>query len=90
MDLTLKKVENSWWPRLTSQPQKPVWLKIDFDRWVSEEDLADEDVRDVREDYPDLYKKLQQEEIGYMKGEVVYNNYFQFQNYSNAEECLVY
>lgn len=69
IDFTLVKVEKGWWSRLISQPQKPAWLKIDFDRWQSEEDLNDdEDIRDVREDYPDLYNRLQKEEMGYRKG----------------------
>ncbi|KAJ8919044.1 hypothetical protein NQ315_016950 [Exocentrus adspersus] len=67
VDLTLTKIEKGWWPRLTSQPQKPVWLKVDFDRWQSEDDLIEEDVRDIREDYPDLYDRLQKEEMGYRK-----------------------
>ncbi|KAJ8973372.1 hypothetical protein NQ317_007185 [Molorchus minor] len=67
VDLTLTKLDKGWWPRLTSQPQKPAWLKIDFDRWQSEDDLLDEDVRDVREDYPHLYDTLQKDELGYRK-----------------------
>lgn len=67
VNFTLVKVEKGWWPRLTSQPQKPAWLKIDFDRWQSEEDLNDEKVNDIRQDYPDLYDRLQKEEIGYRK-----------------------
>lgn len=44
-------------------------MKIDFDRWQSEDDLNDdENVRDIREDYPDLYDQLQKEEFGYRKG----------------------
>ena len=57
-----------WWPRLISQPQKPAWLKIDFDRWESEDLNDDDDVRDVREDYPNSYDQLQREEFGYKKG----------------------
>lgn len=70
VDFTLIKAEKGWWTRLTSQPQKPAWLKIDFDRWQTEEDLNDEeeDIRDIREDYPDLYDRLQKEEVGYRKG----------------------
>lgn len=55
---------------MTSQPQKPAWLKIDFDRWQLEDDFIDEEVRDVREAYPDLFDKLQKEEIGYIKGKL--------------------
>lgn len=69
IDFTLIKAEKGWWSRLTSQLQKPAWLKIDFDRWQSEEDLNDdEEIRDIREDYPDLYDRLQKEELGYRKG----------------------
>lgn len=71
IDFNIVKRNKDWWPRLTSKPQKPAWLKIDFDRWQSEEDLNsdDEKVRDIREDYPDLYNRLQKEEFGYIKGE---------------------
>lgn len=47
-----------------------MWLKVDFDRWKSEEDLDDEEVRDIREDYPDIYNKLQKEEMGYRKEDI--------------------
>lgn len=67
MDFTLVKKEKGWWSRLTAQILKPAWLKVDFDKWQSEEDINEEDARDVREDYPDLYDKLQKEEIGYKK-----------------------
>ncbi|XP_022900621.1 very-long-chain (3R)-3-hydroxyacyl-CoA dehydratase isoform X2 [Onthophagus taurus] len=66
VDFNLVKTEEGFWPRLISQPQKPAWLKIDFDKWQSEEDLNDE-VRDIRDDYPDIYEKLQKEEQGYKK-----------------------
>lgn len=68
IDLTLPKAEKGWWPRLTSQPQKPAWLKVDFDKWQSEDDILEEEVRDVREDYPSLYESLQKQEMGYIKG----------------------
>lgn len=58
---------------MTSTPQKPIWLKVDFDRWQSEEDLGDDsEVRDVREDYPHVYDQLQKEERGYKKGITYY------------------
>lgn len=69
VDISITKKQKSWWPRLTSQLQKPVWLKTDFDRWQTEDDcFDDEEARDIREDYPDLYKRLQKEEMGYRKG----------------------
>lgn len=69
-------MEKGWWSRLTSKPQKPAWLKIDFDRWQSEEDPNEEDVNDIREDYPGLYEQLQREELGYKPGMLCINIYF--------------
>ncbi|CAH0552699.1 unnamed protein product [Brassicogethes aeneus] len=67
VDFIITKAENGWWPRLISKPQKPAWLKIDFDRWQTEEDFNEEEVRDIQEDYPDLYDKLHKQEMGYRK-----------------------
>ena len=54
---------------MLSQPQKPHWLKIDFDRWRTEDDadLDDEMKRKVDNDYPGLYDKLHKEEFGYRR-----------------------
>lgn len=69
MDFSLKKKCPAWWPRLTSQPQKPSWLKIDFDKWTSEDlDDNEDEKRDICSDYPGMYDKLHQEEFGYKKG----------------------
>lgn len=69
IDLTLKKKSYGWWPRLTSKPQKPPWIKIDFDKWKSE-DMDDNEYenRDVNTDYPNTYDQLHKEEFGYRKG----------------------
>lgn len=64
---TLKKFKKTWWPRLTATPQKPAWLKIDFERWKSEDGDEEEEARDIVNDYPDLYKNLRKEELGYVK-----------------------
>ncbi|KAK3930700.1 Very-long-chain (3R)-3-hydroxyacyl-CoA dehydratase 3 [Frankliniella fusca] len=64
---TLKKVKKVWWSRLTATPQKPAWLKIDFERWKSEDGDEEEETRDIINDYPDLYKNLHKEELGYIK-----------------------
>ncbi|XP_066156429.1 very-long-chain (3R)-3-hydroxyacyl-CoA dehydratase [Euwallacea fornicatus] len=69
INITLHKKEPGWWPRLISTPQKPSWLKIDFDKWQSEDDLVDEAVNDIATDYPDVYKNLMKNELGYMKVE---------------------
>lgn len=69
VDFVLKKRSKNWWPRLTGQPQKPPWLKIDFDKWVSEDmDDVEETMRDICQDYPDMYDKLHKQEFGYRKG----------------------
>lgn len=71
VDFTLRKKSSGWWPRITSQPQKPPWLKIDFDKWKSEDvDDNEDDKRDVCQDYPDMYDKLHKEEFGYRKEEL--------------------
>ncbi|KAK9884762.1 hypothetical protein WA026_007610 [Henosepilachna vigintioctopunctata] len=64
----LVKAECDWWPRLISQPQKPHWLKIDFDKWQSPEDMNDnEQVGDLLTDHAGILDRLQKEEIGYRK-----------------------
>lgn len=80
VDFVLRKKCNSWWPRLTCQPQKPSWLKIDFDKWKSEDmDDNEDEKRDILNDYPDMYDKLHKEEFGYRKEDftkvylVIYN-----------------
>uniref|UniRef100_A0A336MJD7 Very-long-chain (3R)-3-hydroxyacyl-CoA dehydratase n=1 Tax=Culicoides sonorensis TaxID=179676 RepID=A0A336MJD7_CULSO len=67
IDFSIKKEENVWWPRLIAQPQKPSWLKIDFDKWKSEDDIDDEEERNLTQDYPGLYDKLSKEELGYRR-----------------------
>ncbi|XP_028049303.1 very-long-chain (3R)-3-hydroxyacyl-CoA dehydratase isoform X2 [Monomorium pharaonis] len=68
VDFVLRKRFNGWWPRLTSQPQKPSWLKIDFDKWKSEDmDDNEDEKRNILNDYPDMYDKLHKEEFGYRK-----------------------
>ncbi|KAJ6636308.1 Very-long-chain (3R)-3-hydroxyacyl-CoA dehydratase [Pseudolycoriella hygida] len=69
VSITLQKKVDTWWPRITSQPQKPQWLKIDFDRWRCdpEDDVEEDESRNVMNDYPGLYERLQKEEIGYRK-----------------------
>lgn len=70
IELHIRKAEPAWWLRLIATPQKPHWLRIDFDRWRSEDDGdKNEAVRDVREDYIEEYNKLQKQEIGYVRGE---------------------
>ena len=71
IDFALYKKSSGRWPRLTGQPQKPPWLKIDFDK-LTNDDVEDEEIeevmRDICQDYPDMYDKLHKEEYGYRKG----------------------
>lgn len=83
IECVVKKSEKSWWPRLVATPQKPHWLKIDFDRWHIEDDTLDEKPRDIRQDYYREYERLQKEEIGYIKEStktvyMVFYNFAQF------------
>lgn len=55
--------------RLVATPQKPHWLRVDFDRWRTEDDgELNDPPRDVREDYVEEYHNLQKQEIGYVRG----------------------
>ncbi|KAB7503169.1 Very-long-chain (3R)-3-hydroxyacyl-CoA dehydratase 3, partial [Armadillidium nasatum] len=64
IDFSLHKLEPKFWPRLLLSSQKPAWLKIDFEKWQHEDDLEDE-ARDIMDDYPGLYEKIQAEELGW-------------------------
>lgn len=85
VEFVLCKQKHEWWPRLTAQPQKPHWLKIDFDRWRPEDEDLEllTETRDIIVDYPGVHDELQKEEYGYRKeqGKTVYlvlYNLFQF------------
>ncbi len=49
-------------------------FQIDFDRWRCdpEDDVEEEETRNVMNDYPGLYERLQKDEIGYRKGKNVH------------------
>lgn len=69
IELLIRKAEPAWWVRLVATPQKPHWLRVDFDRWRTEDDAElNEPARDVREDYVEEYNNLQKQEIGYVRG----------------------
>ncbi|XP_041980644.1 very-long-chain (3R)-3-hydroxyacyl-CoA dehydratase isoform X2 [Aricia agestis] len=82
VDVIMSKEKAAWWPRLTAQPQKPAWVKINFDLWKSEDCDSEDETRDVMKDYPGMYDMLQKEEIGYRKDlkkvYLVIYNLFQF------------
>ncbi|KAM4675921.1 very-long-chain (3R)-3-hydroxyacyl-CoA dehydratase 3 [Discoglossus pictus] len=47
--ITVKKCEKVWWPRLTMQDRKPLFLSPDFDRWLDESD-AEMELREKEEE----------------------------------------
>ena len=77
--ICLKKKEADWWPRLLYEQKKLSWLKIDFDKWRSH-DTDDSDDNEnmmhlpegltatdaLRNKYPDVFRQLQREELGYI------------------------
>ncbi|XP_049301891.1 very-long-chain (3R)-3-hydroxyacyl-CoA dehydratase isoform X1 [Bactrocera dorsalis] len=68
VEFVIKKNEYKWWPRLVAAPQKPHWLRIDFDRWrIEDEMIEDEKPRNIMEDYSKELGKVQKEELGYFK-----------------------
>ena len=38
LEMVIGKVEANWWPRLLKDNTKMPWIKIDFNKWVDEED----------------------------------------------------
>jgi len=74
----LKKKEADWWPRLLFQQKKLAWLKIDFDKWkTNDTDDSENDEGQklmdgltasdaLRQKYPEVYKQLQKEELGFI------------------------
>lgn len=71
-----KKQTEDWWPRLLYNPAKLPWLKLDFDRVQQQEsdsepeepkksgELSYEDI--LRSKYPEAYKQLKKEELGFI------------------------
>ncbi|KAM9312692.1 very-long-chain (3R)-3-hydroxyacyl-CoA dehydratase 3 [Gastrophryne carolinensis] len=49
VNLTVKKSESRWWPRLIKQERKPLFLAPDFDRWLDESD-AEMELREKEEE----------------------------------------
>ncbi|XP_040270216.1 very-long-chain (3R)-3-hydroxyacyl-CoA dehydratase 3 [Bufo bufo] len=49
VNLIVKKAESHWWPRLTKQERKPLFLTPDFDRWLDESD-AERELREKEEE----------------------------------------
>nr|XP_036213850.1 very-long-chain (3R)-3-hydroxyacyl-CoA dehydratase isoform X6 [Bactrocera oleae] len=72
VEFVIKKYEYKWWPRLIAAPQKPHWLRIDFDRWRTEDEMIDDEKpRNIMEDYSKEFVRVQKEELGYLKGKAM-------------------
>lgn len=74
LNFVLRKADPSiWWTRLTAQPQKQNWILIDEELWVprnsNEFNDGRPEYRDIRLDYPGIDEYVQQEELGYRRGD---------------------
>lgn len=45
IEFNITKGTSQWWPRLIADHVKPAWLKLDFDKWKSEEDEDDDEIQ---------------------------------------------
>lgn len=43
LEMVIGKVEPNWWPRLLKDNTKMPWIKVDFNKWVDEEDEEEEE-----------------------------------------------
>jgi len=41
VELVIPKEKVEWWPRLLKTPTKLPWLKVDFNKWLDEDDAAE-------------------------------------------------
>ncbi|CAA7393005.1 unnamed protein product [Spirodela intermedia] len=59
----IKKAEKKWWSRILKQEGKPpAFLKVDWDRWVDEEDEDETERVDVdKKDFSDEEEKTEEE-----------------------------
>ncbi|KAH3831120.1 hypothetical protein DPMN_104382 [Dreissena polymorpha] len=67
VEFSIKKQGAEAWPRLTKSQTKLAWLKIDFDKFVYEDDIDSEDERDkmaADEVMRNLEKQLEDEKKG--------------------------
>ncbi|KAI6176517.1 CS domain and HSP20-like chaperone domain-containing protein [Aphelenchoides bicaudatus] len=42
IELVVPKETDEWWPRLLKKSIKVPWLKVDFNKWVDEDEVAEE------------------------------------------------
>ncbi|KAI6203192.1 CS domain protein [Aphelenchoides besseyi] len=58
--LVIPKTEQKWWPRLLKKAGKVSWIKVDFDKWVDEDEAAD-DKDGVDSFFKQIYKNLDED-----------------------------
>ncbi|KAI6220587.1 CS domain and HSP20-like chaperone domain-containing protein [Aphelenchoides fujianensis] len=44
VELVIPKETAEWWPRLLKKSVKVPWLKVDFNKWVDEDEVAENDM----------------------------------------------
>ncbi|KAI6179148.1 hypothetical protein M3Y98_00579100 [Aphelenchoides besseyi] len=42
VELVIPKAKEEWWPRLLKASGKVAWIKVNFDKWVDEDDAIEE------------------------------------------------
>jgi len=52
VELVIPKAKAEWWPRLLKTPTKLAWLKVDFNKWLDEDDAAE--AKDSEFDFSNL------------------------------------
>lgn len=81
IEFSICKKSEQWWPRLTAEQKKPVWLKIDFDKWKSEEDDDDMEQPSINDQMKQLFDPQKEEEMkeeAYRKVYMFMYNLFMF------------
>ncbi|KAI6207823.1 CS domain protein [Aphelenchoides besseyi] len=58
--LVIPKTEQKWWPQLLKKAGKVPWIKVDFDKWVDEDEAADEK-EGVDSFFKQIYKNLDED-----------------------------
>ncbi|XP_068131105.1 very-long-chain (3R)-3-hydroxyacyl-CoA dehydratase 3 [Hyperolius riggenbachi] len=85
VNLIIKKKENRWWPRMTKQERKPLFLSPDFDRWIDESD-AEMELREKEQERISRIRtesRVREDPFLYLKrGYLFMYNLVQFLGYS--------
>ncbi|XP_013787357.1 very-long-chain (3R)-3-hydroxyacyl-CoA dehydratase-like [Limulus polyphemus] len=85
VEFSIKKETAAWWPRIVAGEKKPAWLKVDFDKLITEDDEDEEDkeenfansLSDVLKELED-HKKNRKKVEDFRKIYLLLYNTFQF------------